>query len=170
VIAQRWALIAGCVALASCGGRDASQAQDRPRDLGTRTAAWIPDPAATILHAAYSGVQDSARGAISEPAPWQDMWNLLTSGNQPRPPLPAVDFSTDDVLFVSLGRRSSGGHDIRIDSVVRYQARTVVYLTRTSPGPTCMTTQALTAPVHVVRLPRLVRPLEFHELFSQHAC
>ncbi len=64
-------------------------------------------------------------------------------------------------VVVALGQRSTGGYDIRIDSVVQFQRGSVTYVTATSPGQKCGTTSALSQPVDVIRLSPKVEPIVF---------
>lgn len=56
--------------------------------------------------------------------------------------------------MASLGERSTGGFDIRIDSVVTHEDGIAVYVTTWAPGPACVTPQSLTQPIHAVRVSR----------------
>ena len=72
-----------------------------------------------------------------------------------------VDFGTDMVVLVAIGTRSSGGYGVRVEEVVRSDGGAVVHYTVTRPGTGCMTTQALTSPVEVVRVERIEGSVTF---------
>lgn len=132
--------------------------------LGSRSAAWVPDTTAILFHGAYSGLGDSARLVIRDSGTWAAIWTQLATGRQPQPPLPSVDFGTERVLLAALGQRNTGGYDIRIDSLVRYERGSVAYVTTRAPGRSCGTTQALTQPVEIVRLaPLPLEPVAFDQ-------
>lgn len=70
-----------------------------------------------------------------------------------------VDFSREVVLVVSAGRKSTTGHDIQVRRVVDLSAVlgapvTCVLYQETAPGPKDGVGDALTYPVHVVKVPR----------------
>lgn len=75
--------------------------------------------------------------------------------------VPAPDFSSQTVLVVALGMRSTGGYDIQITSVTEKRALVVVEVTRTSPGSTCDVTQAFTSPYHVVVTDKIIKSVSF---------
>jgi hypothetical protein len=132
--------------------------------LGSRVSAWVPESAAVLVHADYSGLGDAARVVITDADRFALIWSQVYTGLQPQPPLPRVDFGTEGVLLAALGRRGTGGYDIRIDSLVRFEHGSVAYVTSRAPGRACFTTQALTHPVEMLRLsPAPVEPLAFDE-------
>jgi hypothetical protein len=104
----------------------------------------------------------SENGAAGEPglrvvrdrAAWEAEWRALQAGLAAGP-APAVDFARDMVVVVAAGEQSSGGHRVRVDGTSPGPDGTlVVHVTRTAPGPGCMSTMAITSPVDVVRVPR----------------
>ena len=131
--------------------------------FGTRLSVWLPDSRSQIAHEYYSGLADSAHLVIADARSWAVTWAQLYACLRPQPALPAVDFRTERVVLVALGERNSGGYDIRIDSVVRFQRGRVTYVTATAPGHRCFTTQALTQPVDLIRLARDVGPMAFQQ-------
>ena len=114
-------------------------------------------PFTRVYRSATSAYPEPVELALTADSSWRSAWALLWP-NQPdgsRPAPPAVDFTRDAVVFVALGPRSSGGYDVRVDSVTRDAAGALlVRYTATSPGPGCLTTQQITSPVEVVRVPR----------------
>ena len=144
----------------SLGCQDTSSPADRTA-FGSRTSVWQPDPSAAIAHEYYSGFGDSTNLVITDSYTWAVTWARLYASLRPRALLPTVDFRTERVVLVALGGRSTGGYDIRVDSVVRFQRGGVMYVTATSPGNRCVTTQALTQPVDVIRVTQGLEPLAF---------
>ncbi len=122
--------------------------------FGSRVSVWLPPSTAVLVHGYDSGLGDSTRLVISQ----------LTARSQPQPPLPAVDFDTERLLLAALGQRNTGGYDIRIDSLVRFEHGSVAYVTTRAPGQSCGTTQALTHPVEIVRVsPAPLEPIAFDQ-------
>jgi hypothetical protein len=158
----RLAAVGGAFTLALCTGcRDA--AGPTVTDLGSRTAVWVPDSAAVLGHAYYSGYAIATHAVVSDRFTWAATWERFWGSLEPKPPVPTVDFATERVLLVALGGRYSGGYDIAVDSVVGYQGGATVYITGRSPGQGCFVTAALTAPAQLVLLPRPVEPVAFQE-------
>ena len=95
-----------------------------------------------------SGVRGSRRLVIRDPATWSRFWAELGAGVRPK-----VDFGRDLVIAVASGERSSGGHDIVVQRVVRSGGELRIVVLETSPGTDCVTTSALSQPVDVVVVP-----------------
>jgi hypothetical protein len=95
-----------------------------------------------------SAIKGARRLVIRDPDTWSRFWSELGAGVQPQ-----VDFGRDLVIAVASGERSSGGHDIEVQRVTRSGGELRIEVLRTSPGPGCMTTAALTQPVDVVLAP-----------------
>lgn len=117
-----------------------------------------------------SSHEDSARLVIHDKAAWEDLWARMTSNHGPRRPAPAVDFSREMLIAVAMGTRSSGGFGIRVTEVNASSAELTATVVSTSPGPTCGTTAALTAPMDVVRVPRSSLPVRFVERSAVTNC
>lgn len=118
------------------------------RITGTAVATQV------LLDAADSGIRERARVVLRDQAEWRAFWNAAMAKRLPVPEVPAVDFSRDMVLAAALGVRSTGGHDIMVSEVRRDDDGLSVRVLEISPDPGCLVTQALTAPVVAVRVPR----------------
>ena len=150
------------------GCKEASQP---PTNLGPRQAVWVPDAAATLAFEYYSGFDQPSQLILADASSLQMAWAQLYRGLQPKPPLPSVNFRTERVVLAALGTRSHGGYSIRIDSLVAHELGTIVYVTATAPGSDCFTTQALTEPVHLVRVsPPPKGPVVFQQQAVVHRC
>lgn len=147
----------------SLGCADASAPPADGAAFGARVSTWLPDSTAAVAHEYYSGVVDAAGLVIADSQSWASTWDRVYAGRRPQPSLPSVDFRTERVLLAALGQRNSGGYDIRIDSVARFERGSVTYVTTTSPGNRCATTQALTQPVDLMRISPVVGPMRFQQ-------
>ena len=96
-------------------------------------------------------------------------WATLFEGIPGNAP-PTVDFASETVIVLALGQRPSGGYTVRFDGVARTGNAAVVRYTATSPGRECMTTQMMTSPVDVVRVPRLGASVRFERRDVTAAC
>merc|ERR1719491_2255347 len=101
--------------------------------------------------------------AITTQGEWEGLWGRHASIRSPPAPLPAVNFSTEMVLCVFMGTRSSGGHAVKIKGIEKGAAVWKVFCETVSPGGG-MTTMALTQPFHMVRVEKTDVPIDF--LFS----
>ncbi len=118
----------------------------------------------------YSGVDETERLVIRDAAAWTALWARLSAGMLPQPPLPAVDFATELVLFVSQGAKPTGGHTIDIRAVVQSPGALEVLVESASPGPSCVTTQAFTQATDVLVIPRTPLGVTFLERHRVHQC
>jgi hypothetical protein len=141
-------------------------------DSGTPTAP--PDsPLAveTLTSEFYSGFTAPRRTVVRTAGELADAWQTLYATRSPQPPLPAVDFDRTTVVVVAAGNRPTGCFAIEVTGAsLRGDGAAVFEVTETVPGPTCACTQALTQPVHVVRVPRLDGAATFVEHRSEARC
>jgi len=145
----------------SVGCQGVSNPSVRAIPFGARV---LVDSTAAVAHEYYSGLGDATHLVIADQATWAAIWAQLYTGLQPKPPLPAIDFRTERVLLAALGARPTGGYDIHIDSIVRFESGSVAYVRSTVPGQACFTTQAFTSPVDLVRFsPPPLTPVAFEE-------
>ncbi len=112
---------------------------------------------------------EQARIVVRTGARWETLWTQI-QGEVTRSPAPAVDFHRDMLLAVASGPRSSGGHSIAVEKVKEEGEKLVADVVETSPGPRCMTTQALTCPVAVVRTAARGETVEFRTRSAVNDC
>ena len=106
------------------------------------------------INGSYTGVDEPLRALVRSEGEWRDLWARLAVNRIPVPAPPEIDFSERVVVVAAMGTRPTGGHAIRIDRV-SYAGDTLwVEVTSVVPGASCVTTQALTAPVAAVSVER----------------
>ena len=108
-----------------------------------------------------SGIPEQERIVVRDSASWAALWPRIVGTHSPRPNPPAVDFTKEMLLVVSMGTRSSGGYVIAIDSMMVAGDSIRVVVREQSPGPRCGTTAALSAPVALARIERSDLPVSF---------
>lgn len=86
---------------------------------------------------------------ITGEADFTALWQALRPGDPP-----PVDFESDGVIAVFMGERATGGHAIQVERVARRDQELLVDVVLQTPGPECMTTQALTQPYQLVLVPQ----------------
>lgn len=84
--------------------------------------------------------------------------------------VPSIDFSKEYVIGVFAGTKSSGGHAIEVTKVTDTGDIRTVAITLTAPGAGCVTTQALTQPYQLVRVPISMRYLKAVESVENVPC
>lgn len=119
----------------------------------------------------YSGgLTNPANFVISQQAEWEAIWRRIVANNGTKPPAPTVDFSREMLLVAAMGTQPTGGYTIHIDRVLENETYLEVLITRTSPGPRCGATAALTNPVDVVRVPISTKAVRWSMRDVQTVC
>jgi hypothetical protein len=77
----------------------------------------------------------------------------------------AVDFSSEWVMFYAAGTKPTGGYDASFLAVLRAGGSLIAITRLGSPGASCGTTQALTTPYALIKLP--AQPGTFAQFFKQ---
>lgn len=133
--------------------------------------AIVSGPGIAELYAAsHSGLRASQRTVISDDTEWSSTWDAINADVNPAPPRPAVDLTKQAVIVVALGERHTGGFAIRVDSVRPVEGGRQVFVTTIKPGASCMTTQAMTQPVHVVTVPATAGSIRFADAETTNDC
>lgn len=128
------------------------------------------EPVEEIVNRFYSGIGDRRRLVIRAIEDWHALWTELTILQVPQPDPPGIDFDRQMVIVATMGRQSTGGHLITIPAVHEHGGKLFVEVVEVSPGPGCVTTQALTAPVAAIRIEAREDPVTFIERSEQQSC
>ena len=115
----------------------------------------------TLLADAHSGLAEPRREVVRDEASWARLWAEIHAGEDPEPPLPAVDFTDQMLIVVASGTRRSGGFSIRVTSLERRGDRLDVEVLETCPAAGARVSMALVQPVEVIRLSRSQEPTRF---------
>ncbi len=73
-----------------------------------------------------------------------------------------VDFTSSQVLVSSIGEKPTGGYEVTASEMEELDDRVVVTVVQSSPGPGCITSQAVTHPFEFVLIPS-DKPIEIFE-------
>lgn len=111
--------------------------------------------------AQLSGYETSTQLVIRDQASWEQAWKTLHSTVEPLPSLPPIDFEKEMVLLAAMGRKSTGGHNIILESMTAEGDHQVVTVREEVPGAGCLTSQVLTQPADIARIPRTDQPVTF---------
>jgi hypothetical protein len=117
-----------------------------------------------------SGIMTRQRLVIRDDAAWADVRIQSPSPFPSVPPAPEVDFAKNDIIVAAMGTKRTGGYSITVDEVRIVAGGVRISVTEVSPGSGCIVTEAETAPVAVVVVPRFAGEATFAEHESQHAC
>jgi hypothetical protein len=144
--------------------------------IGPRaTPAGSPEPVTAIdyqllVDGDSLGDYERIQEHFSNQADWQAYWRRIHAAAGTLPPIIDVDFKTSDVVALSLGRKPTGGYNVRVSGIASSAAGTSVSITETSPGAKCIVTDALTNPYYIVRTPKLTEPVSFKITTEKHEC
>lgn len=123
------------------------------------------------VHASqYTGISERRRVVIRTQDEWLAFWSEFTGNVQPPPEAPSVDFATQMVIVATMGARNTGGYAISVEGVFEDDGRLIVQVLEQSPGSSCLTTQALTAPATAVIAPITDATVEFDEATMVSDC
>jgi hypothetical protein len=115
----------------------------------------------TIQQDLHGGFDVSRNVVAISDKEWLPIWNQVSSGVTPKPTAPEIDFSKEMVIATFMGTKASGGFSTEITRVVNSDEKVVVYVNEVSPGENCRVTFALSAPYHVIKVPKTEKVIEF---------
>lgn len=101
---------------------------------------------------------------------FEAFWEALHEGRSPTPSLPAVDFAQETVVAAFFGTKPSGGYTIEVTGISSDDGRLHMQVEKTAPGDNCITTQALTSPYHVIKVPATSAAFEFDVSEKTRSC
>jgi hypothetical protein len=111
--------------------------------------------------ASSSAFDTPANFLVFSQAEWTALWRRVTANHGEQPDAPPVDWSREMLLVAAMGTKPTGGYSIRIDRVLESPEVLDAVVIRTSPGPRCGVTAALTHPLDVVRIARSAKPVRW---------
>jgi hypothetical protein len=109
-----------------------------------------PPPLRTVGKGPTSTIEKPRQVTVRSAAEWAAVWKE----NGANAPLPAVDFSREMVAGVFLGGRPTAGYGVEIVRTIGNSSALVVEYVETAPPRDRITAQILTAPYHLVAIPK----------------
>lgn len=97
-------------------------------------------------------------------------WVKMFNAHSRKPPIPMIDFETNQLLLVTMGEQVSGGHSIKVNSIVKAAEGLVVTIENTKPGESCNTTSALIYPFQLVEMPKTEAVLSYVRISKINKC
>lgn len=127
--------------------------------------------ASMLLQTAMAPLRSLDRGAVSDiaaerqvsvrdGAEWASIWKQHAPGRAQ----PSVDFAREMVVGVFLGRRPTAGFSVEVTGYRESGDDVVVMYRETAPSRDLITAQMLTAPYHLVAIPRHTGTVTFEKL------
>ncbi|MBE2228613.1 MAG: protease complex subunit PrcB family protein [Ignavibacteria bacterium] len=111
-------------------------------------------PSEIVLDGMYSAIEEKREVLITNNEQFQSLMNEIYRNMDQMPRFPVVDFTKNSVVAVFIGERPNGGYMVSIDSITEGSRYVNVNVVETTPGPNCMTTQAITRPFAIVKIPK----------------
>jgi hypothetical protein len=121
-------------------------------------------PVVTILKGNFSGIHQPLQVTVRDQKEWEALWKRHTSNQSPPSPLPAVDFTTEMVVGLFAGDKTTGGYEVEISRAELKGSDLYIFYLERNPAPGGMAIQAITQPFHLVKLAKHDGPLEFVKL------
>jgi hypothetical protein len=120
----------------------------------------VPVQMTTINSDLMSGIDRPEQLVARTPAEWQALWQRHAPGR----PAPSVDLAKSMVVAVFLGSRPSGGFGVEITAIRTDGKVLVVEWAERRPGPGQVAAQVMTAPSHMVSVPRHAGEVRFEKV------
>jgi hypothetical protein len=111
-----------------------------------------------IGRGSFSQIQAERMEVIRDASDFRSVWRQAGRRGE----APEIDFDREMVAAVFMGERRTGGYSIAVEKVEQIGSGVLLHVLLREPGPDCMTTQALTQPWQIVRLPRVEGEVDFH--------
>src|SRR5215467_4797866 len=118
-------------------------------------------PVVTIQKGNFSGIHQPLQVTVRDQKEWQALWKKYTSNQSPPSPLPAVDFTTDMVVGLFAGDKTTGGYEVEINRAELKGTDLYIFYVEKNPPPGGMTIQSITQPFHLVKLAKHDGPVIF---------
>ncbi len=122
-------------------------------------------PLRNLAEGAYSGISEARREVIKDLASWTRVWAEHVSRIIPPLDPPQVDFEKEMVLVTTMGTRSTGGYEIKINNVELGPEALRITVVNRFPLQNEIVTLALTAPFHFVAVNRTDLPPAFVDVY-----
>jgi hypothetical protein len=106
-----------------------------------------------------SGIDQPRQVVARTNAEWEALWRAHAPGR----PEPTVDLTKNMIVAVFLGSRPSSGYMVQITGVRREGDALVVQWSEVAPAKGQMAAQVMTAPSHIVQVPRHDGPVRFEK-------
>ncbi|HJZ71972.1 MAG TPA: protease complex subunit PrcB family protein [Vicinamibacterales bacterium] len=105
----------------------------------------------TIEKGEQSHIEDARQVVVRTESDWTQLWQH----HAPDRPRPSIDFSKDTVLGLFMGSRPNAGFNTTIVSATEGGGALIVRYTETRPARGTITAQVITAPYHLVAVPKV---------------
>jgi hypothetical protein len=123
-------------------------------------AAAAPATMKTVDKGSMSAIDTQRQVIVRTPDEFAALWKSHANDRK----MPEGDFSNNMVVGIFLGTRPTGGYSAEIVSAQPESGTLIVKYKETRPGRGSMTAQVLTAPYHLVAIPKFDGPVRFEKV------
>ncbi len=109
----------------------------------------------SVVASSSSGFDAPQREVIRDPEQWARAWDVLHARRGSVPPVPAFDFTQQMLVLAAMGSRNTGCFNVEVTAINLRRGTLEIEVVEREPTASCICTQALTEPVHVVSLDRV---------------
>jgi hypothetical protein len=114
----------------------------------------------SVAKGSQSNVDDRRQVVIRTEAEWTRLWQQ----HNPDRPRPAVDFSTQMVVGVFMGSRTTAGFGVEIIDATDENGTLTVRYRETVPPKGAITAQVITSPFQLVSVPKTASAVKFEKV------
>lgn len=115
-------------------------------------------PMRTLSQISNSLILNSRFVIAQDPESFRLLWIEHAGSDES---MPAVDFSQEMVIAAFMGEQPTGGFALSIADVSENNGKLAVKVAKSAPSPDQLVIQMLTAPAHLIAVPRRDMPVEF---------
>ena len=114
-----------------------------------------------VLKRADSAFSQAQNFVINDRAEWQSVWEKIFANENPKPPLPEIDFTRRTIIAVFQGPQPSTGYAISIEGIVETEASLEVTV-RAFSAERCVVAPKVTSPLHIVEIEKTNKAINFN--------
>ena len=107
-----------------------------------------------ISSGSQSAVEQEGVQLIDNESAWVSLWKEVHQNQFPIPDPISVDFNTHQVLAIFMGMKTTGGYQVKAESLQFDSSTFRLQAIYELPGKNCMVTEALTYPFLILKTPR----------------
>ncbi|MBZ0204094.1 MAG: protease complex subunit PrcB family protein [Ignavibacteria bacterium] len=108
----------------------------------------------SIMSRGYSSIDINKEVIINSYNDYMDLMKEVYAFQDQIPVAPEVDFKKNTIIGVFLGPRTTGGYSVNVESITESSDILNVNIVETAPGKNCVTTEAITKPFELVKIPK----------------
>ena len=114
-----------------------------------------------LVNSFYSSVTEKKEIIATDRDEYIKIMNIAYEYLDRVPEIQEVDFNRYIVIAVFMGAKTSGGYSITVDKIIEKSDKITVYINEISPGKNCITTDAITYPFELIKIPKTDKKIIF---------